>query len=247
LNADHLPLFLDGTSRGTISVVANNLIANGITLSSSLTSDPTVGRMYIGKLGVTNLQASYILRPTYVVWHQNDACTLTTPTDSLNLANEIQSYAIPVNTYAASGGTPVTTASATVNPNVCGAFDYHGFMGIEPTVMGDNVTEFDAMYSSLFGTGNHIPDVTFAALATPADTSLPVTLDTLVQDIDGDTLSYKLPYSTTSLGGTVSLAGSSVTYTPPAGVSNQTDNFVFVVQDSHAGVNAGVVSIQIGN
>jgi hypothetical protein len=37
-----------------------------------------------------------------------------------------------------------------------------------------------------------------------------------------------------------------VTYTPPVGVSNKTDHFVYVVTDGKGGVGTAVVSVQIG-
>lgn len=249
VNGNHLPLFLDGTSRGTISVFANNTIANGITLSSPLTVDATPGHYPIGATGVARLQPSYVQRPTYVVWHQDDTCTYTPPASSAQLVNELNANGngITVTSDTASGGVQVTKASASVTPNPCGAFDYHGFMGIEPTVMGDNATAFDTMYTNLFGAGNHIPSAAYATFSTPANAELHIALDTLTKDADGDTLSYGLSHSTTSLGGSVSLNGNSVTYTPPVGVSNQTDEFVYVVKDNNGGINAAVISIQIGN
>lgn len=249
VNGDHLPLFLDGTSRGTISVFANNLIANGIALSSPLTTDATAGHDPIGAAGINRLQPSYDQRPTYLAWHQDDQCSLTPPAGSQQLLSALQNNGngISVTPYTASGGVRVTTASGNVTPNPCGAFDYHGFMGIEPTVMGDNVKAFDTMYANLFGAGNHIPSAAFTTLSTPSNTPLHIALDSLTQDSDGDSLSYTLPHTSTSLGGSVSLNGNSVTYTPPAGVSKQTDEFVYVVKDTNGGVNAALVSVQIGN
>lgn len=49
-----------------------------------------------------------------------------------------------------------------------------------------------------------------------------------------------------SLGGSVVLDGATVTYTPPAGATNVTDRFVYVVTDGRGGVSAEVISIRIG-
>jgi hypothetical protein len=49
------------------------------------------------------------------------------------------------------------------------------------------------------------------------------------------------------LGGSVTLNGSTVTYTPPVGVSNRTDQFVYVVTDGNGGVAAAVINVQIGS
>jgi hypothetical protein len=55
-----------------------------------------------------------------------------------------------------------------------------------------------------------------------------------------------LSHATTVLGGSVTLNGSTVTYTPPVGASNLTDHFVYVVSDGKGGVGAAVISVQIG-
>ena len=42
------------------------------------------------------------------------------------------------------------------------------------------------------------------------------------------------------------LQGATATYTPPAGATNVTDRFVYVVTDGRGGVSAEVISIRIG-
>jgi hypothetical protein len=74
-----------------------------------------------------------------------------------------------------------------------------------------------------------------------------VDLATLTRDPDGDPLSYALSHTTTSLGGSVTVSGSMVTYTPPHGVSGKTDYFVYVVTDGKGGASAGVITVQIGS
>jgi len=60
-------------------------------------------------------------------------------------------------------------------------------------------------------------------------------------------LSYALSHTKTSLeGSSVTLNGSTVTYTPPAGVSNKTDYYVYVVTDGKGGVGAAVITVRIG-
>ncbi len=60
-------------------------------------------------------------------------------------------------------------------------------------------------------------------------------------------MSYALSQTITSRGGSVSLNGSMATYTPPPGVSNVTDYFVYVVTDGKGGVGAAVIAVQIGS
>jgi hypothetical protein len=44
----------------------------------------------------------------------------------------------------------------------------------------------------------------------------------------------------------VTINGSKITYTPPAGASSQTDYFVYFVTDPSGGVGAGVITVKIG-
>ncbi len=244
VNTDHLPLFLSGTSRGAMSVVAQNLIANGIALSGPVTSDLFANRLYVGKPGVANLQPGYVQRPTYVSWHSSDACPLSTPANSLALFNSLN---VSKSNSIASGGVRVTTASATVSPDICGAFDYHGYLGIEPTVMSSAARNLNGTYAVLFGAGNHQPDAAFVTITTSANSAKQINLTSLSRDADNDPRSYALSNTTTSLGGTVTLNGSTLTYTPPAGISNSTDYLVYVVNDINQAVTAAVIQIQIGN
>lgn len=69
----------------------------------------------------------------------------------------------------------------------------------------------------------------------------------LASDADSDVLSYVLAHNVTSLGGSVTLAGATVTYTPPVATSNKTDYFVYVVTDTIGGVCAAAVTVEIGN
>ena len=93
---------------------------------------------------------------------------------------------------------------------------------------------------------NKLPEAAYVTVPTAAGAAKQINLATLTRDADGDTLSYALSHATTVLGGTLALNGSTVTYTPPAGVSNRADHFVYVVTDGKGGVAAAVVSVQIG-
>lgn len=45
----------------------------------------------------------------------------------------------------------------------------------------------------------------------------------------------------------ITVNGSVVTYSPPAGVSGKTDRFVYAAGDVRGGVGAGAITIEIGN
>ena len=65
-------------------------------------------------------------------------------------------------------------------------------------------------------------------------------------DADIDSLTYAIPYTTTSLGGSVSTDTSgNVTYTAPVGASGAVDTFAFTVTDGNGGVSTAVISITL--
>jgi len=61
----------------------------------------------------------------------------------------------------------------------------------------------------------------------------------------GGALTHSLAGSSTPLGGTVSISGASVTYTPPHGVSGTTDRFAYVVREANGTLRSNVVSVAI--
>ncbi len=248
LNTDNLPLILVGTSAGAMSVVANNLIAAAIDVSSPVTRnfDPDP---YLGKPGIPNLQATFVQRPGRVSWHQDDGCAASRPTDSLNLFNAVNAHlsslGISASSYVASGGTPVTTASSAVTPNVCEALSYHGFLGIEPSVASAATNYFNGFLSAL--PRNTVPRAAYTTVQTAAGAAKQINLATLTSDADNDAMTYSLAHGTTSLGGSVALSGATATYTPPVATNSKADYFVYVVSDGHGGVRAAVVTVQIGS
>lgn len=245
VNTDKLPVILAGTSRGALSVVANNLIAAGLHISSPVTSG-TGTQLYVGIAGRPNLQAAYVQRPTHVLWHQDDLCPVSTPAKSLALFNNLirPGFAFPSKTIA-TDGVRVTTPSTTVQPDVCGAFDYHGFLGIEPTIIAIDMAILDNFVASLVG--NTAPDAAFVSMSTSLGNAAKIDLSTITRSAKKNRLAYALPHAMTSLGGRVTLRGTKVTYTPPAAITNRTDYFVYVVTDRKGGVNAAVVTVKLVN
>ena len=244
VNTDNLDVFLAGTSRGAISVVANNLIAAGILISSPVTNNNGLAnRLYVGDPNHTNLLAGYVQRPVHTLWHTDDACPASDPAGSKAwfnaLAANAQTYTIESQTVI--GGFYIT------NPAVdnCGALSYHGFLGIEPTAVGYTTTWLDTRITAL--AGNHRPTAAFITVRTSSGKYKQINLASLTSDADSNKLSYALPYASTSLGGTVSVSGSTLTYIPPQGVSNQADYFVYVVTDGGGGVNAATIAVEIGS
>jgi len=246
VNPDNLPLVLAGTSRGAMSVVANNLIASGIHISSAVTGG---AGLYVGVPGVANLQPTFVQRVARVIWHQNDLCPISTPAASLNLFSALNTNLTGLGLFAtngiAAGGVRVTAPSATVTPDICGAFDYHGFLGIEPSLIATEAGFLD-LHVNWLGT-NRVPRAAPATVRVAAGASKSIDLAPFAMDPDGDPMTFALSHATTSLGGTVTLTGSQVSYTPPIGASNQKDYFVYVVTDGKQGVRAEVATVEIGN
>lgn len=239
VNTDGLDVFLSGTSRGAISAVAASLIASGISLSSAVSrrSASIPSRMFVGDDRRPNLVASFVKRPAHVLRNLLDACSLTRPIDQLNMFNAFVAAGVQAELSSVSGGFAFDT-------DPCDAFTFHGYLGIEPTAVLAVTTWLDARVAALGG--NRRPDAAFAELPAASGASIAIDLTALTHDADGDVLSYALSHVGSSLGGTVTLEGATATYTPPAGVVNATDRFVYVVTDGRGGVSAAVISIRIG-
>jgi hypothetical protein len=239
VNTDHLEVFLAGTSRGALSAVAANLIASGISLSSAVSRRSAVipSRMFVGDDRHPNLVASFVQRPTHVLRNLLDACTLTRPIDQLNMFNAFLAAGVQAELSSVSGGFVVDT-------DPCDAFTFHGYLGIEPTAVLPVTTWLDARVAALGG--NKRPAAAFAELPVASGSSIAIDLTALTGDAEGDALTYALSHVGSSLGGSVTLEGATVTYTPPAGAANVIDRFVYVVTDGRGGVSAAVISIRIG-
>ncbi|HMH20085.1 MAG TPA: Ig-like domain-containing protein [Burkholderiales bacterium] len=241
VNTEGLDVYLAGTSRGAMSVVANNRIAAGISISSAVTQGTSAfpNRLFVNDPDVPSLQPAFVQRPAHVLLHTADACPISTPADSQALSANLADAAVD----SVSGGVAVTSPPASFD--ICGAQHFHGYLGIEPTAVGKITAWLDGRVAAL--AGNRRPVAAFATVATAAGTPKQINLSTLARDLDGDALSYALSHSTTNRGGAVSLTGSMATYTPPVGLSNAADYFVYVVTDGKGGVGAAVIAVQIGD
>ncbi len=249
-NTRNLPVFLAGTSRGAISSVAANLIATGISLSSPVTNnsnDPA--QYYVGDSAVPNLAASSVQRPSHVLWNTQDLCAVSPPTgtpSSQSIATDLGA-----SSSALSGGVEVTASPTDPNDpsylpassiGPCQPYDYHGFFGIDNTAVDAIAAWLDGQVSA-FG-GGSAPRAGFRSVNTPSGAAKQTNLANLTGGVAG--LTYGLAYPTSSLGGTVTLSGTTATYTPPPGASNQTDYYVYFVKDAAGRVGAAVVTVNIG-
>lgn len=244
IDTENLHLFLVGTSRGAFSAVAQNALAAGVSLSSPVTSDPTGLYTYLGDPAAPSLSAQAVLRPVHLLWHATDLCALSNPAGSSAYRDALVSAGKAVAHDVASGGVRVTAPGPTVGPDVCGPFDFHGFMGIEPAATA-HVADWLNLRMNALGT-NRRPAARFATVSAELTSGKQINLATLASDPDGDPLTYSVLHGTSALGGTVTLRGATAVYVPPTGSDGKTDYIVYVATDGRGGVGAGVIEIRVG-
>ena len=81
--------------------------------------------------------------------------------------------------------------------------------------------------------------------STTQDTQKLIDLTDFATNAAGGALTYSLPHASTRLGGSISITGTSVTYTPPGGVSSIVDTFVYVVSEAGGGTSHNVIAVTI--
>ena len=232
VNNDNLPVFIFGTSRGAISAVAHHPLASAISLSSPVTTG--AGTPVDENSAEPLVHPSSVNVPAHVMWHVNDGCSVSTPAGSAAIVSQFNPDAA---SDAVEGGFNDPT-----QPNPCKANTFHGFLGIESCAVGLTINQSDSLVAGLPS-----PQVQAAAVTdtTTTNNSVDIDLSGLVTRVANGALLYQLPFTTTTLGGAVSLAGPIVTYTPPAGFSGSTDTFVYVVDEFGGGTSHNVIKVTI--
>jgi hypothetical protein len=157
-NPGHKPVFLVGTSRGTESAVAQNVLGVGIVLSSPVTlaavspptAPPTAGipnpcdgnhTPYVDDCYYGALKASVVTVPVQIVEHADDPvatnnCYVAPATSAMDLRDDLKlngDGGAGVDTFyrSMSGGFQVVDSTTGDVVDVCGAQSNHGFLGIE--------------------------------------------------------------------------------------------------------------------
>ena len=241
VNASNLDVFLAGTSRGTLSVVAQYMLGVGSMLSSPVTSDAGTA-LHIGVPGTPNLQPGFVRVPVQVLYHGQDGCFVTTPSNALTLHTQFVLAGVDSRLEMLVGGFDLSGAPGN---DPCDAVTFHGFLGIENSAVRAITNRMDGILAQIKGLypRNRRPRARSAAVTTGVSSSVTVDLSRLVTDPDRDPLTFSLPYATSTRGATITLAGSIATYQPSqAGI---TDGFVYVVSDGKKGTNAAVVRVQV--
>jgi hypothetical protein len=258
VNTNNLPVIISGTSRGTISAVPQHMLASAIALSSPLTSTASTGTPIGHTNSPANLQPGFVTGPVNVSWHRDDTCSVTLPTDSLILTNNLVNATVAADEISGGFNTPSQTNSCKGNTN-------HGFMGIESCTVKVQ-TDWIAGVVTNITNDNSRPLATSGTYNTPVTAGIgSVIFDlsnfnaggSLVTDADvNDTHKFSIPNATTTLGGTVLISeDGSVSYTPPvkAFVTAVTqDKFVYIVKDydstgatAKGAVNNNVITIDL--
>ena len=120
-----LPVWLIGTSRGTISATAAALAMktdslSGMVLTSSITSASTPG-------AVPSQNLAKIRIPVLVVHHEDDKCRICDPNAVLDIMEGLSNSPIKKAIFVKGGG---WTRGST-----CGPWHRHGYVGIEEKVV----------------------------------------------------------------------------------------------------------------
>jgi len=234
-NTTTLPVQLAGTSRGAISVVSNYMLTSGVALFSPVTSG---GGMPVGAANSpANVQPAYVKVPVQVSWNTHDNCGVSVPANWRSLAAAFHNAAVGTAAVAIRGGFGDFSAA-------CNAVTYHGYFGIESCSVQQE-TDWMAGVVTALGTSNMRPQAMAVTATTAMNTSTQIDLSMSASDGDGDILRYALPYMGTSLGGTLALSGSRVTYTPPTGVSGTDGTFGYVVNDGKGGAANNLVRVTL--
>lgn len=136
-NTTGLPVFIAGTSRGAISAVHNASLTDGISLSSPVTSGTG---SYLGSI---DTDPTAVNVPTQVIWHQNDACSVSTPANSQLIATQFINAFGGINTQEITGG--FNRVGYTDISKACKGQTYHGFMGVEVQAVQATTAFFDTI------------------------------------------------------------------------------------------------------
>lgn len=116
-----LPIWLVGTSMGTISTAAaairdNERLVAGVALTSSITGykiDGAVPKQDLEKIRV----------PTLIFHHEEDACKFCQAHEARNIAGQLE--------HAPIKKTLIVTGGSEARGNPCEAFHHHGYVGME--------------------------------------------------------------------------------------------------------------------
>ncbi|APW46341.1 alpha/beta hydrolase [Rhodoferax antarcticus] len=114
------PIWLVGTSQGTLSA-ASNAVALGTSIAGVVLSSTVTGQQVGGS--VSDIALEKIMVPTLVFQHKQDGCRITPAYAAQRLISRLERA--PMKKYIEVDGGNNPTGDA------CEAFHYHGFVGME--------------------------------------------------------------------------------------------------------------------
>lgn len=238
----HLNIFLAGTSRGAISITAQNMLGIGSMFSNPVTSaGGNPQNLWVGATSThPRLIPNFVNVPTHVLAHRQDGCFVSMPTNSVTLHKDLIAAGVSSRLSGVTGGFEL-------DPNPCNALTFHGFLGIEREAVQTITMRMTQILRKLKNAfpGNIKPKAFNFKVATIANTPITLDLGLLTYDRNGDPLHYSLPHDASSRGGTLQIRGRFVRYTPPARGSNFLDGFVYRVDDGKGGTSNGVIRVKM--
>lgn len=230
-NPGHKPVFLVGTSAGTMSAVAQNVLGVGSMLSSPVTLAPVFPltvpptaevpnpcdadhKPYVGDCYYSQLQAKFVTVPVQIIMHVEDPntvpCFVARFTDAKNLRDDLKingnnGAGVQTFFFAPSGGFEVVDSITGVVADACEAKTFHGFLGIENDVVHRIARRMTLILQDI---GNAFPadqpPISHNAtrtLDTSVQTSRTINLLNLASDADNDPLTFALPKAIQSARG----------------------------------------------
>lgn len=125
-NKSPAPIWLVGTSKGTISAAAAAIhddggYVAGVVLTSSLTAYSVTG-------AVPTQALDRIKVPVLVMHHERDACRTCRPYEAKDIVGKLVNSPVKKWMPVSGGGDP--------SGDPCGPLHYHGYIGMEPQVVG---------------------------------------------------------------------------------------------------------------
>jgi hypothetical protein len=248
----------------TVTVDAGLCTASGVSLGTPAVSDNC------GVASVTsNAPAVFPTGTTTVTWTVTDGCGNQATCLQRVTVNDV--VAPVLTTPPASRTNNVgTLASFTVTITSCGPVSYQwckgtnlisnatnatlSFASVQTTDAGDylvKVANFAGSVTSAVAvlTVNRVPVAGDNGAATSQDHALTLAVAKLLNndsDPDGDPLTVVSVSATSTNGGSVALAGSSVTYTPVTGFTG-VDRFSYTISDGRGGSATAAVEVFVAN
>jgi hypothetical protein len=240
----NLHIFLAGTSRGTLTAVAQNQLGMGICLSSAVNSgNPSPGNpLYIGVPGQPALQPSSVTVPVQFLVNADDECSVASPSITTNILwSQFNGDTVLGGALNFPPDVVASTNSSLSDP--CGATAPHGYLGIENAAVATITSWLDNVLTHL-AIKNSVAVDRFLTLTDLTPVTIDLSRLVSPPPPPGTPVEISLPYPTSVQGNRLSLTGPMLTYTPNS--SGVDDGFLFQYTDGAGVRSIGLVQIRFG-